>query len=468
MRSAAYWARRFEYVESLTHRRSVQAIRESERAVASALADIERDIARWYQRFADNNQIDLVEARRLLNAGELAEFKWSVQDYIRFGEENALNGKWMRQLENASARVHISRLEALKIQTQNSVERLFGGQHEAVDKLLREQLMSRYNRDMFELQRGLNVGFDVAGINDSTLERVMAKPWASDGRHFSDRIWSNKEKLVNELHQQLTQDILLGRGINNSIAEIARKMNTTRYNAERLIRTESAYVASEADKIAYREIGVEQFQILATLDLRTSDICQELDGKIFSMSEWQIGVTVPPFHVNCRTTTVPYDADWEEATGGNRAARDTETGQTYFVPSDMTYDAWKKKYVDFPRETEYNIFRDQIHARINGGEFPLHINVMHNGKHVPGSANFDPTRGTLTANIEELIALHAGHGEPIQTAGGKWGMRERFTHHDTIGIWRDQNGNEAPTTIGIIHYTKRRGVHIIPARPGRR
>jgi hypothetical protein len=83
---------------------------------------------------------------------------------------------------------------------------------------------------------------------------------------------------------------------------------------------------------------------VATLDSRTSEICQEMDGKTFRMSEWEVGVNAPPFHVNCRTTTIPYFDD-EFSNTGKRAARG-EDGKTYYVPADTTYKEWEKAYVN--------------------------------------------------------------------------------------------------------------------------
>lgn len=62
------------------------------------------------------------------------------------------------------------------------------------------------------------------------------------------------------------------------------------------------------------------------------------------MSDFEIGVTAPPFHPNCRGCTCPYFDD-EFTQGEQRAARGTD-GKTYNVPSDMTYDEWKKKFVE--------------------------------------------------------------------------------------------------------------------------
>ena len=87
---------------------------------------------------------------------------------------------------------------------------------------------------------------------------------------------------------------------------------------------------------------VEKYQILATLDNRTSDICQDMDGKVFDFKDYEIGTTAPPFHVNCRSVTIPYFDDEEE---GERAARDPETRKTIYVSDKMTYKEWKQKFL---------------------------------------------------------------------------------------------------------------------------
>ena len=60
--------------------------------------------------------------------------------------------------------------------------------------------------------------------------------------------------------------------------------------------TESAAIATEAEKACYKELDVDEYKIIATLDKRTSQICREMDGKHFPVSEMKAGVTAPPFH----------------------------------------------------------------------------------------------------------------------------------------------------------------------------
>lgn len=344
MKSSEYWQKRFELLEQAAHQQGVQCYANIEKQYRQAQKTLEGQIAAWYQRFADNNGVTLADAKRMLTAKELDELKWDIQDYIRYGEENAINGTWVKQLENASARFHISRLEALKLQTQQSIEVMFGNQLDSIDSTMRGVYKSGYYHTAYEIQKGVGVGWDFSTLDDKQISKVINKPWAVDGKNFSERIWGNRQKLVNELNNTLTQNIILGKDPQKAIDEIARKMNTSKVNAGRLVMTEKAFFSSAAQKDCFTELDVEMYEIVATLDSHTSDICRGMDGKHFKMSEWKVGETAPPFHVHCRSTTVPYFDDEFDAIG-ERAARDEETGKTYFVPGNMTYKEWDKAFV---------------------------------------------------------------------------------------------------------------------------
>lgn len=344
MNNAEYWKLRFEQLEQAQNQKGVKAYADIERQYKEAQKQLEGQIARWYQRFATNNGISLAEARQYLKGADLKEFKWDVQEYIKYGQDNALNSGWMKELENASAKYHISKLEALKVQTQHSLEVMYAKQFGTMHGALSDAFESGYYHTAYELQHGFNVGWDIAGLDQAQIEKVLAKPWAADGYNFSERIWGNKNKLISEVHNELSRNIMLGADPQKAIDSLAKKMNTSKNNAGRLVMTEEAYFSSAAQKDCFESLGVEQYEIVATLDSHTSDICRSLDGKHFPMKDYQPGVTAPPFHVYCRSTTVPYFD--EQFDIGERAARDEETGKTYYIPDDMNYQEWKETFVD--------------------------------------------------------------------------------------------------------------------------
>lgn len=358
MRNSKYWVERFEELETAMNRYGMESYRKIEPAFDRALREIDQSIEKWLNRIAVNNQVSLADARKLLNADQLDEFKWTVEEYIKHGEENALNQQWMKQLENASAKYHISKLEAMRIETQNALEKAFGNYVDEVDDMAKKVLENGYYRSIYEVQRGIGVGWDVASLNESKLKRLISKPWATDGENFSSRIWKNKTEMVSKLHNELTRNCILGKAPDEAIRDMTQYVNKFIKNAKsaagRLVMTEEAYFSAEAQRESFKELGVEEYEIIATLDSKTSEICQDMDGRIFPMSQYEPGATAPPFHPWCRTTTAPYFDDLGEF---ERAARD-ENGKTYYVPGDMTYKEWLNN-VKNPTGNTANSFTDE-------------------------------------------------------------------------------------------------------------
>lgn len=339
-----YWIGRFTQMEQAQHKAAVEVADDIERQFKTAQHEVERQLSTWYQRYAVNNQVSMKEARRQLNTKELKEFRWTVNEYIKHGKENGISADWSKQLENASARFHVTRLQAIQLELQNTVEVLYGGQTDALDALMKKTYLDSYYHTAFEIQRGVGVAWDIAAVNQKALVTIINTPWTVDGRNFSERIWANKQALIGELRTQLTQNLMLGKSPAESVKIIAAKMGVTEHKAARLVFTESAYFQAVSQGNCYKALDVRKFQFIATLDDRTSDVCREMDGQVFDMRDYQPGVNVPPLHPWCRSCTAPY---YEDLAGiGERAARDPETGQTYYVPRETKYEDWKQSFVD--------------------------------------------------------------------------------------------------------------------------
>ena len=340
-RNGEYWKRRFDFLEQVEHSKTTEYIKDLNELYGKAISNCDTEISKWYQRLADNNGISFTEAKKLLNKNELKEFKWTVEEYIKHGKENAVNQKWIKELENASAKVHISRLEAMKMQMRQQVELITANEAQGVEGLLKDVYEDSYYRSIFELQKGFGIGTSFSRLNSDTISKIIHKPWAADGSDFSERIWGKyRPELINHLHTELTQAFIRGENPKTLAKAIAKKFETTQARAENLVLTESAFFRASGQKKAYENMNVDKFEILATLDSRTSELCRYMDGKVFETKDLQVGVNHPPFHNRCRSTSVPYFDDeftaWEE-----RIAKDKD-GKYYYVPANITYDEWIK------------------------------------------------------------------------------------------------------------------------------
>lgn len=350
MKSEEYWARRMEDLNETELRKGEAYIKAQNAEYDKALARIRKETEAWYARLAKNNgEISMAEARKLLTANELKEFHWSVEDYIKVGRENAIDQRWMKQLENASAKAHITRLEELETKLQQEVELLTARRAKGSTEVLGDIYKDGYYKGIFEVQRGVGEGMPFAGLDARQIDKVLAKPWAPDGRNFSARIWGDRDKLLSELQTVLTQDLIRGEASDKVIADFAERMGVSKRAAERLILTEAAYFSGQSRIDGYKSQGVTAYRFVATLDKRTSKQCRDMDGEVIPLSEAKPGVNYPPLHAYCRSTTIPVYEDEGEAEPGERAARG-KGSKIFSVPGNMSYKEWAAKHA--PKDSE--------------------------------------------------------------------------------------------------------------------
>lgn len=345
-KARAYWMKRFLENAGKTHE-AVDKVTESLReAWAVTIQDMQNDINGWYSRFATEQGLTMAEAKRQMTARELAGLKLSLREFEKLAEENA-NGQWEKELSAALARVRISRLEAMQLSLRNYLWEVYQDTYNAASEALRDAYTSEYYHNTYETQRAEGKFSPVEEIPTAKIDAILSKPWASDGREWSSRIWSNREQLTNELQGELLRSIVQGKGPVEAAARLASKMGVGQYQAVRLIQTEATAVATMADRDSFQSLGVEKVEYVATLEAHTCPTCGGLDGKVFTLKEVAAGMTAPPMHPNCRCTLVPYFEDEK----GRRWMKDPETFERKTVKN-TTFDEWKKQYIKPPKKEE--------------------------------------------------------------------------------------------------------------------
>lgn len=345
MENAEYWAERFTALDDKLYKKSEEYARTLQRQFDRARRTITRDLGYWYGRLAENNGISYAEAKKLLKDDELDDFHMTVEEYIKHGREDGLDPAWIKKLENASSKVHISRLEQIQTDLEQTIEELYFSYETGAEMLLESVTTTSYYHTAFEVAKGTGVGVNLHRLDTETIEKFLTTPWCQDGLAFSDRIWARKDELVDTLNTLLAQNLMTGADPQKAIDQLAERLDVDKRAAGRLIMTETAAIGSEARKQCLKDLDVEEFEIVATLDSKTSTICRRMDGQHFPMSQYKIGLNAPPFHCNCRSTTVPWFDDEFTSEDETRAAR--EPGDTGYnrVPSNMTYKEWEKEYI---------------------------------------------------------------------------------------------------------------------------
>lgn len=338
-----YWQKRTEYLAHKLLDNGDNFYANLVKSYNLAISNITKEIHDFWGKYADESGMTLADTKKFLDKKELKEFKNNVISYINKAQANNLNPDWQKMLEKESLKYRISRLEALKFQMRQEIEKVMALENVGLTETLRNIYEDGYYEHIYEIQKYFGFGYPFTKLDTEKINNILAEPWALDGSNFSERIWGeHRVQLVQKLNKDFTQSIIRGDSPNKIISQISKEFDVAKSRAANLIQTESAYFASISTRNAFKETGINEYQILATLDNRTSEICQDMDGKIFPMSEYEVGITAPPFHNFCRSTYMPVvDDNFKE--GEIRIAK--ENKRKYKIPANITYKQWLEKYV---------------------------------------------------------------------------------------------------------------------------
>lgn len=300
----------------------------------AAQKDIEKKMANVYARYASNNKITLKEAYKQLPKKMETEYKADVNEYIRLAQEHQGDPKWKQYLLNQSLMHKHSVLNQLQTEYRKVIYDI------DIEETAGKFLEKIYTNTSYYNQY-LNNDEEFAKVDKNRIQSLINENW-SGGGSFSENIWSNKEKLIKALDETVIKGMATGRSFDDMAKELAKKMDTGYNNAARLIMTESARMDNMSLLDTYKRMGVQKLEFVATLDMKTSEICRAMDGTIINIENAKIGLNVPPLHPYCRSVIAPVMDEEIDKGGDKRIYRDVNTGKSVMGKN--------RNYVDYLKE----------------------------------------------------------------------------------------------------------------------
>lgn len=183
----------------------------------------------------------------------------------------------------------------------------------------------QFLRQVYDLGQSINVKANFNRLNPALIQKTLDYPWS--GAMFSDRLWQDKERLGRNLRVGLTQSMILGEGIPQITDRINKGIDTARYNAERVARTETKRVTYCAHDDVYKDTGVEELRYRCANggDSRTCQYCRADNSKVFKRGE----EPTLPRHPNCRCVYIPVVSDTFEDNELNELTRSVRGAENY-------------------------------------------------------------------------------------------------------------------------------------------
>lgn len=287
---------------------------------------IEADIEKYTSRIADELELDLNKLNK----------KLSIEDMKVLAQSLGVSDDFYASYAN------LSYMEAIRLEMAKSIRKLADDNESLIYDHLAATFENNYYTTCYELYKTMDDFTFKKRVTTEYFDFLAKRPWTADGKTFSQKIWSNQERLINEMSREFVVSATRGANIKESAKRLSQRMDIDYKRCVRLLNTEDSFFSNQAVLEAYKNTTSEQYRILATLDSRTCDVCGSVDLKVFNIKDARAGINLPPFHPNCRCTTTIYFEDDEEADERIMRDKDGKSVKDEF----MSYDEWKKKYVD--------------------------------------------------------------------------------------------------------------------------
>ena len=299
-----YWEKRARENENKVYAKGSEVKKALEEHYLKARKEIRKSVSELVARYMDKTELSYIEAVTYLTSSEFKEWRMTLEEYEeeikRLEKISPEFARKLRiELETLATKSRITRLESLNTQIDMELTKKSIKDYDVI----RDGVSKTYS-DFFKIQT-TEFGLDGANtvLPKKTIEMLMQQPWS--GSNFSERIWDNSSVLARVLKQEIIQAFMQGVSVKDLSDRIEKRFENDRYNTERLVRTELNYALNQSTKLSYDEAGIKEYEFLAEIDSRTSDICRELNGQIFKMKDARAGVNYPPMHPHCRSTTIP-------------------------------------------------------------------------------------------------------------------------------------------------------------------
>ncbi len=303
MKSGEFLRKRQEFIQKSLFQEAEKYCGKLKGEYGSIFREIEKETSVLFQKIqGENGRTNVLRAKSFLSKGEVKKFKSDVIESLK--EREKISKSFEKKIQKTLKKQRISRLEAFKTMAEEKVERLYRQREMEIKSLIGEVYKKGRMKNLLNFSGQKSEGFVFSEIGEKMFEEILKKPWAKDGKNFFERIKKSKNELLKSIFDEVEKSVLTGKSFEETTRGIEKKINSDLARIQRLVLTESGFFALLAQQNVYKDFGVKEYSIVGVIDGKTCQKCKEMDRRVFKVSEMEAGINAPPFHPNCRCSTV--------------------------------------------------------------------------------------------------------------------------------------------------------------------
>lgn len=293
-KSSNYWRKREREWKKADLKDEAEYIQEIQDIYSTMLTQINKEIESFFVRYSNKEGMSMAEAKRKASDIDIKEYEKKAKKYVK---EKDFSKEANEQMRLYNLAMKVNRLELLKA---NIGLELTAGSDELVS-FTKEKLEGAA---LEQIQRNAGILGDTIVDNAKTAKTIANSSFKN--ATFSERIWSQQDLLKNDLYGILSTALIQGRNPREFIPKVRKSFDVTRYQAERLLRTELTRVRIQAQAESYEANGIDEYEYVACGLKDVCPICKVLDKQIFKLKDMEIGENAPPMHPNCHCALAPH------------------------------------------------------------------------------------------------------------------------------------------------------------------
>lgn len=547
----SYWELRVIQEEEKLKQDSIKVEAKVRNAYIKAQSYLTGEVKKIYQRYLNKTDKTEAEVKQIINTSvepselvKLKQLSKSITDpQLKTESQNYLTGLAVKHritlLEDLKAKSYLVSKQVANVQLDKQTDFYVDVIHDAYNKAAAESIIGHAESGVRAINDGKYKSWAVQDgklvhelidsesgkvldtikvsknepvtefkeLSTKYVRNILDKDWK--GSNYSKRIWNDTELLAKRLEELFTVEAMTGMSEQDMIKAISKEFETSINVSRRLIRTEANHMANQAKLKGWQEHDVKEYAIVATLDFKTSETCQNQDGKIYKVVDAIVSVNFPPFHPWCRTVVRAVFS--EMSLSGNRTAIDRVTGKTMTIKQSTTYKEWEKMLLDKHGEKDLELAKTKVKnyrsdlaqfnkykftigadnipksfdkfqemkyndgneweqlkdnyfvkSRLKDGRYGSVINPDKQAPHMKSTVAKGKSYFDDNVDVQELFDKFAGTGKIDRDFSGKRKNTEVITVADFKGTAVSLNGTQETSTFKIHHAKKR--THIVPIK----